>query len=429
MAREDLAKRIQRLSIGFLGVVAVFAYGMAVGHYRVWPYALIQQARQAAASLLEFGELVPEGRRVRAPPGAARVPFTVHAAHAMQDGYYVFLGMNDKSRQYTASLYDRHGALLHEWTIDYALLDPDGPTSGVTNPHAFAVLPDGSVMVGFDDGDVMARIDACGRPLWVRPGIYHHAFARADDGSYWVWRAEGSHYAQHHYLVNFDPATGEPTRPEIGLVEDVIRHMGAAASIFGARSDYPFVHVAGDPENRDAVDWFHPNDVEALSESVAPMFPDFAAGDLLLSFRELDLVTVLDAKTHEVKWWRRGPWLLQHDADFTADGYISVYDNNAYRGRSEIIKMEPRSGRIVNELLDGELRFYSATMGVHQYLPNGNVFIVVPDEGRALEVTARGDYVMEYNNVSSRAAAYNEHVENGVWLPPDYFATLPRCGG
>jgi hypothetical protein len=281
-------------------------------------------------------------------------------------------------------------------------------------------------MIGFDNGDVMARLNACGEPMWVQPGIYHHAITRADDGTYWIWRADGSHYAQYHYMVNFDPATGETLR-EIGLIEDVISKMGPDAGIFSIRPDHPFVRIDQDPENRSAIDLFHPNDIDVLSASYAPLFPAFEAGDLLLSFRELHLVAVLDPDTHVVKWSRRSPWIAQHDPDFTADGYISVYNNNSGRGRSEIVKVRPQKQKIVNAFFDGELEFYSATMGTHQYLPNGNVLIVVPGEGRVLEVTAGGDYVMEYNNVSSKFAEYNEHVENGVWLPPDYFSTSPAC--
>ena len=66
-------------------------------------------------------------------------------------------------------------------------------------------------------------------------------------------------------------------------------------------------------------------------------------------------------------------------------------------------------------------------MGKHQYLPNGNVLIVVPGEGRILEVTGDGANVMEFNNLSSISLNYNEHVENGLWVPPDYFQTVPRC--
>lgn len=425
--RERFARRIQLVSIAFLAAVAMFGYGLAVARYEIWPFDLIQQTRQAAASLSEFGELVPAGRRVLAPAGAARERLTLHDPDRVAEGYYAFLGMDDEKQLYSARLYNHRGKQLHAWEVHYEALDADGPSTGVSSPHAFAVLPDGSIMLGFDNGDVVARIDTCGVPMWTQPGIYHHAMTRADDGSYWAWRAEGTHYAQYHYLVNFDPETGE-TRRKIGLIEDVIRRMGPAASIFGVRPDYPFVHFERDPENPSATDLFHPNDLDVLSADVAGAFPTFEAGDLLLSFRELDLVTVLDPDTHAIKWWQRGPWIKQHDPDFTADGYISVYANNTQRHRSEILKVHPETGEIVNELFHGELEFYSAAMGKHQYLPNGNVLIVVPGEGRILEVTEDGDYVLEYNNLARpELAGYNEHVEDGVWVPPDFFDALPRC--
>jgi hypothetical protein len=68
-------------------------------------------------------------------------------------------------------------------------------------------------------------------------------------------------------------------------------------------------------------------------------------------------------------------------------------------------------------------------MGTHQYLPNGNVLITVPAEGRVLLVSARGDLIMEFNNVSSKSPQLNEHVENSAWLPPDYFTHAPACPG
>ena len=66
-------------------------------------------------------------------------------------------------------------------------------------------------------------------------------------------------------------------------------------------------------------------------------------------------------------------------------------------------------------------------MGVHQYLPNGNVLIVAPGEGRALERSPSGELVMEFNNVPAKGPKFNDHVENGVWLPDGYFAALPAC--
>jgi hypothetical protein len=422
---DRTARRIQLISAAFMLVVAAFAYGVAVAHYEIWPFRLIQDSSYAFGSIVRAGEVVPRGRRIEPPEGAARQAFTVHDPARIGDGQFVFLGSDDSTQTYSAWLYDTAGRKLHTWRIDYHALDPDGPSSDTDMPHAFQVLSDGSAIVAFDGGDVMARIDACSQPIWIREGIFHHSMTVADDGSIWVWRAEGSHYAQYHYLTNFDAATGATIR-EIGLIEDIIQRLGPNASVFGVRHDHAFRHLDADPEGKD-LDFFHPNDVDVLSGSLAPQFPMFEPGDLLLSLREIDLVAVVDADTAELKWWSVGPWIKQHDPDFLPDGRISVYSNNTGRGRSDILKIDPKTRSVSSDLYDGAAHFYSAEMGTHQYQPNGNVLITVPGEGRVLLVSATGDPIMEFNNVSSQLPEFNEHVENGAWFPPGYFAAIPEC--
>lgn len=423
---DVLLKRMFIASAMFLLGTFAFASGLAVGRWQLWPYQPIQAAWFAAKSYAAHGELVPEGRRVPAPRGAPRERITIHDRSRVDAGYYVFVGWNGDGGGYAAWLYDHAGKRRHTWPIDYAALDADGPSNGADNPHAFHVLPDGSVIAAFDKGDVMARLDACGEPLWIKPGIYHHAMSRADDGTFWVWRGDGTAYGHYNYLHRFDPRDGA-TLGEIDLVEDVIRKMGESAVVFGVRPDYPFRRFDADPEDQAATDLFHPNDVDVLTEALAPRFPMFEAGDLLLSFRTIDLVAVLDPDEHRVKWWSHGPWIGQHDPDFGADGRISVYNNNTNRDRTEIIKIDPKTREISNELFHGDAFFRSDFMGKHQYLPSGNVLVVVPGEGRVLEVTAGGSKVMEFNNVAAGAPAWNDHVENGMWFPQDYFATLPEC--
>ena len=89
--------------------------------------------------------------------------------------------------------------------------------------------------------------------------------------------------------------------------------------------------------------------------------------------------------------------------------------------------MDPATRDVSNELFNGEVRFYSGTMGKHQYLPNGNVLITIPEEGRVLEVTKGGWKVMEFNNLSSYSPDFNERVENAMWVPLDYFQAIPDC--
>jgi len=426
---EVLAKRVFIFSSAFLIVAVIFAYGIATVMFGIWPYQTIKSVSSAVKSLNEFGELVPEGRRVRAPVVASRQSFTIHDPERIGNGYYVYAGWDSENSLYAAWLYDAAGERRHTWLINYDALDPDGPSNKSDTPHAFHLLHDGSIIVGWDKGDIMARLDACGDPIWIKTGIYHHSLSRADDGTFWVWRSEGTAYGHYNYMENFDAGTGEAIQ-EVALIEDIIKGMGSTSIIFGVRPDYPFKHFQRDPQNPGewyTMDIFHPNDVDVLGSDVAPMFPMFDAGDLLLSFRSLNLITVVDPDDYRVKWWSHGPWRAQHDPDFIANGEISVYANNTGRGRSEIIRMDPVTKEVSNDLFNGEVSFYSDFAGKHQYLPNGNVLIVVPGEGRVLEVTSEGGQVTEFNNLSSASLEYNEHVFNGMWVQSDYFKTVPVC--
>lgn len=426
---EAFSRRVFIASATVLFGLGAFVYGLAVERRQLWPYEITQSMYRAARSLILQGEIIPEGRRMRAPRDAAREAFKIHDPSAMAEGYYVFVGWDDAQGVYAAWLYDRTGRLLHTWSWDYLRLDPDGPLNGDDTPHAFHVLADASIVVGFDHGDVVARLDACSEPVWIKPAIYHHSFEAADDGSLWTWEGEGTAYGHYDRIVNFDPETGEELR-EIGLVDDVIKRMGPAAMVFGVRPDYHFQHFDKDPADKGAADIFHANDVEPLRAGMAPAFPMFEAGDLLISLRTSNLVAVVDPDDYRVKWWSNGPWIGQHDPDFTSDGAISVFNNNTGRRRSEIVKIGPATREISNELFAGGARFYSAFMGRHQYLPNGNVLITVPGEGRAIEVSSHGRMVMEFNNLAGTGrdpGDYNEHVENALWIAADYFAAVPNC--
>jgi hypothetical protein len=423
---EAFSRRVFIASAAVLLGLGAFMYGLAVERWHLWPYELTRSASTFARSLIMYGEILPEGRRVRAPRYAAREVFTIHDPSAMVDGYYVFVGWNDTRRVYAAWLYDHTGELLHTWSWDYLRLDPDGPLNAVDGPHPFHVLPDGSIVVGFDHGDVVARLDACSEPVWIKPTIYHHSFEAADDGSLWTWEGEGTAYGHYDRIVNFDPEKGEKLR-EFGLVDDIIKPMGSAAIIFGVRPDYRFQHFDRDPSDKKAEDIFHVNDVEPLRAGMASAFPMFEAGDLLISLRSTNLVAVIDSDDYRVKWWSNGPWIGQHDPDFASDGTISVYNNNTGRGRSEILKIDPATREISNELFAGGAHFYSPFMGRHQYLPNGHVLIAVPGEGRVIEVSSHGRMAMEFNNLSRAGRDYNEHIQNALWIATDYFATVPNC--
>lgn len=410
-------------SVASLIGLASFCYGYYSRSHEIWPYDTIQLAKSYGKAFREFGMLGPTNRLVKAKTQSSDLT-TVFDPGRVMEGYLIVVGWDQAEGHFTAWLTDRSGNRLHRWTIDYELLDPDGPANGSDAPTGLVALPDGSLILNFDRGDALTRIDRCGRPMWVRNEIFHHEFGSAEDGSLWSWQGAGSAHSQRQTLVNFDPETGE-TIKSIRLIEDIIAQTGPGSLIFGVRPDYDFIDMTEDPKTEQEKDLFHPNDVDVLHSDLADEFPDFEAGDLLISLRNLHLVAVIDPDTRAVKWWSKGPWSYPHDPDFTKDGKISVYSNKSHIGRSEIVEIDPVSREFSNDYFYGTLNFHASWGGVHQQLPNGNALVVVPSEGRVVEVDPNGNPVVEFNNRVNETT--NGVLANAVWVPPSFFESLPRC--
>ena len=160
-------------------------------------------------------------------------------------------------------------------------------------------------------------------------------------------------------------------------------------------------------------DFIHLNDVEVLSTDLAAAFPQFDAGDILISLRNLNLLLVIDPTTERIKWSMTGPFLRQHDPDFLSNGHISVFDNRRddssgdSLGGSRILEINPLTGA-VSTVFSGSagLPFYTETMGDHQRLENGNTLITESESGHAFEISPEGEIVWSYvNRWGERSAA------------------------
>jgi hypothetical protein len=354
---------------GFLLAFAVWSYGVAVGKNRLPPAGLVNDAIRYVRSYATYGEFVPEKRRVPAPADAPRMRFALHEpAAAMGIGYYAILGWDDAAGRYAVWLHEADGSLAHVWPVDetqFAGL----PRNTSTGPHAMLPLEDGSVLVSFDRKGIMARLDACGRATWMKEGFYHHSFDRASDGGVWTWFGAGTAYGHYQYVVKFDPDTGAVTE-RIGLVEDIIGEDPHRRALFSVAPNYRFV-----PDDEGPEDFLHTNDVEELTAALAPAFPMFAPGDLMLSIRNLHMVAVI-GRDGELKWYRQGPWREQHDPDFRPDGTIAVFNNNVDRPTSNVLLVDPATGAITNA--SGAFSFFTERRGKQETLPNGNILITIP---------------------------------------------------
>ncbi|MEM6943758.1 MAG: arylsulfotransferase family protein [Pseudomonadota bacterium] len=430
MSENRGAAIVSIMAAVFLVLVAVFAGGMAVAHYKLWPYEELVHGWRLTKSLVK-GELDYRfGRFVSIPePGRPREMFTVHDREAIAGGYYVMLGFELEEQGYTARLFDDEGQLINRVPVSPAVLGL-ADDRGFPDPHGLKMLPDGSVLTNFDKAPTMGRIDRCGERVWMREGAYHHSIELTGRGSFWTWLGDPSAYGMHQFMVELSWETGETLRTV--PIEDVVRAEGEAAAFFNVDAEAAFPQPPEDAISDGRGDVFHPNDVEELRPEMAAAFPMFEAGDLVISLKSSDMIAVLDPVARRIKWSQRGPWTKQHDPDFLPDGRISVFDNNRHMGTSRVVIVDPKDGSIETVLAgpaagDGSLSFYTEAQGKHERLSNGNYLIVSTGQGFAAEVDPSGAVVLEFQNVMAGHPTRNAHLPNAQWLPEDYFTSSPVC--
>ncbi|MEQ9606074.1 MAG: arylsulfotransferase family protein, partial [Kiloniellaceae bacterium] len=149
-------------------------------------------------------------------------------------------------------------------------------------------------------------------------------------------------------------------------------------------------------------DFIHTNNVDYIDAEKASVLPFAKEGQVLLSFRDIDTVAVLDIESERIVWARRGSWLAQHDPDILPNGHILLFDNLGSfgeGGRSRILEIDPVSGAEVWSYAgNGEIPFESEARGAQERQPNGNTLITESHGGRLFEVTPDGRIVWEFLN-------------------------------
>lgn len=194
-------------------------------------------------------------------------------------------------------------------------------------------------MVATNTMGILTGLPWCGGAGWqadwtpAPDGAYHDH--NAMDGTDWhhdILYRDGVFWTfQGPSITGVDAATGRTVR-QIHAAELVRWGWASGVSIFDTSARiFPQEWLTaetmvqtfpGDP--------FHFNKVDVLSEELAPLFPDFEAGDMVLSIRDLNLVVVVRPDTEEVVWWRYGLTSRQHDTTFAEDGSIEVFDNRPF---------------------------------------------------------------------------------------------------
>jgi hypothetical protein len=397
--RRHLPAVVSAVSALFL----CFVLGLALGYLRYPPSQLVGKTMKAVDDLKANGSAYFLGVPIQ-HLGIKRFAgdgVVVSQPERMAPGVTFVTGLF--GNRLGARLYAADGTLLHEWPIDFFKVAPEVmsyPFDALI--HGDLLYSNGDFVVNLDGRSLM-RVSACGDIVWQNHEKGHHSLAFDDEGYIWS-PINGGRYVNRtvtdapfnfNRIARFDPETGEKLE-EIDLVDALIE------------ADALGLILANTVKLKDMM---HLNDVEVLTADKAEAFPQFSAGDLLLSSRHYNQIWVLDGQDHSLKWWFAGPMIGQHDPDFQPDGRITVLDNRpggrasadpaevGDRGGSRILSIAPETKQFDVLYASSERNsFYTPYRGKHQLLDNGNILITETDAGRVFEVTPEGEVVWSFIN-------------------------------
>jgi Arylsulfotransferase (ASST) len=320
----------------------------------------------------------------------SRTGLIAHDPVLAQPGYTLFAPMYGDGTVY---LIDMEGKVAHTWHMPYRpglygyLLD---------NGHLFY---SGKVMEDLErfeawrrvKGGAILEVDWRGRILWeVRHPDHHHDARRLRNGNV--------------ILLCLRPLpAGVVSRVQGGLsgteadgtmYGDYLLEMTTSGDVVWEWRSWehldPVAHPIT-PQDRRA-QWTHGNTVAETTE-----------GDLVVSFRNISTVVMIQRATGKIIWkLGRPPLAQQHDPRPLPTGNLLIFDNGTHRSDhpitfSRVLEVDPRTSAIVWQYTDQSLfEFFSPYISGAQRLANNNTLICEGCHGRIFEVTRDGDVVWEY---------------------------------
>jgi len=337
---------------------------------------------------------------------------------ADDDGLVLLSGFFDNSNE--LRLIRRDGSIVNRWRVRFSDLFPDvshirdrepPSTDWNVDTHGAVALPDGSVVFNFEWSGLV-RLDRCGRPLWTLRRQTHHSVERAEGGGFWVLSRRYHPAGSESPFFPFATPLQEDTIIKVSEDGAVSNEISVPRALYasGLEALVTIQYRDLSPAGEATGEIMHVNKVDELTSDIAAEFPQFAAGDLLLSDRAHNLVFVIDPATEKVKWGRIGPWRRQHDPEFTPRGTILVFNNNTYRMSSDDVSRYDAATRTVSQVVElnpttDEYRIlYGGTedqpllsmiRGKVEPTERG-VLVTEFEGGRVFEADAQGRIIWEY---------------------------------
>lgn len=273
------------------------------------------------------------------------------------------------------------------------------------------------------------------RNIWNVESTAHHTLRVGDEGEiYAPTFLYDEHQAKdsiHYRMMEVLRAQGVESyghnqfRNEGAAVIDKqgkITHSSDFTELFYKNGLLGYVIGAGPLE----ADPFHTNSASPFISSTDPNTV-FKPGDILVSLRHRSMVFVYRPSTQEVIWYRVGPWLGQHDAKFTRDGALLVFNNNVLstannRTLESAGFLYPKTGNdiIAYDFKTGEFisPYRDCFTDPRVHTTTGGYFHLLGDQ-LVIDFSAKG--IFETCNLTTGEITYYGNVINGEIAKESYF--------
>ena len=393
-----------------------FVVGAWVVLAKVFPYQHLSEAYEGGRALLEKETRYrdPYQTDFWKPARTAATGVTRHDPARAQPGLTLYTS-GQEARAYLVAM---DGEVVHEWQLPFsAVWDESSPVKD-PQPDSFIywrkahLYPNGdllAVYVAAGDspwGYGLVRIDKDSKLIWKYLGQTHHDVDVGDDGRIYAL----THEIRSNEYQDF-PQLAVPRIDDFAVVLSADGEELQKVSITDGLINSPYARLLTRVVWYTKGDYLHTNGIDVLEPGDTAKLPVAKPGQVLLSFREIDTIAVLDLDEERIVWAVRGPWLAQHDPDILPDGNILLFDNlgnflNADGadaedggGRSRILEFDPSTMAIMWQYAGTvEEPFDSDVRASQERLPNGNTLITEETGGRILEVTPDHEIVWEFVN-------------------------------
>ena len=343
----------------------MFAYGLAVGRFKVFPYGVIRDARTAFVALIgtsQGSELDGDAlwkHPVHAPTARKHAP-TAGPEMILVSGGPGYLS-DHHNAGCLAWLMDRDGRIRHVWKYDPSLWEnlqkvTQLPVvSGPPYPVGIHLFDNGELLVTYHASNSfpfavgIARFDADSNLLWKKELLAHHWLSVAEDGRIFVpaLRVIDSPIPIAKTEARITSDTGKIYSDVVLILDpdgNVLDEIPMLDALFESGWEGLFTRADSATHSGDFAtdDPLHLNDVRLVTPEIAKWQPWLSPGDLLVSFRNINAVGILDIASHRFKWMTSGSTIAQHSPRFY-DGGVLILDNlggDQQLGGTRLVKID-----------------------------------------------------------------------------------------